>query len=60
MMGDTPAVHRVVDSGYAIPDLMEVIRRAIDDEYLAAEDNHPSGIEVRVYIQQRGNPRPRY
>ena len=59
-MGETPAVHRVVDSSFSIPDLIEVIQHAVDEAYLAAEDNHPSGIEVRVYIQQRGNPRPRF
>ena len=58
-MGKPADIHRVVDSPYAIPDLVGAIRRAIDRAYAAAEDNHPSGVEVSLYIRERGNPRPR-
>ena len=53
-------VHRIVDSTYSIPDLIEVIQAAVDQAFIAAQDYHPSGIEVGVYIRPRGNPRPRW
>ena len=57
-MSDTTRVTRIIDSPYAIPDVVEEIREAIDGAYEAAEDYHPAGVKVSVMIWARGAPRP--
>ena len=59
-MADIRSLTRIVDSSFAIPDLMDTVTELVDGAYQECEDYHPSGIEVEVRIRPRGKPRPRW
>ena len=57
MSDEIARLERVMDSRFAMTDLLDDIKGTISDCYRACEDYHPSGVVVRLSVDKRGEPR---